>query len=287
VHTHREGTKRFVSDFVSKEISRLIPIAELNRAETIDSEDTVLMGMIFETRVRRIFRDTVALGKGVTFTKTKLLSVPETFRIARMMDDSEPQSEGPAHLDCITACHIPVKRNDGCFDSALIRRDKSGKYDVYFLQFAVTDRTVAHFQYAAEFLRRMFPNNTPAEPAQAGVQSGQSREDDFMQGSAGAMVETQTPEAQLYPDVAAHTEGPAVPHLAAEDSPVPAVLTEEFPRMKIRVHFYFVLPCKRARDFKLGSCKIEGIPSLQNFDPSFDGGKIRVAYISSHQTYQT
>jgi hypothetical protein len=52
-----------------------------------------------------------------------------------------------------------------------------------------------------------------------------------------------------------------------------------FPKAKVKVHFYFVLPEDRARAFRLHSCTAFDVESIQNFDPNFTTDNIRVTYI--------
>ena len=108
IHTNRGKTKHFVSDFIYQEVSRQVSIKELDYAAAIDSANKAFMGMIFQIRVRQVFKNAVAERKRVTFTKTKFWSLPETFRIEKIVDYSEAQSGGPGHLEYTTHCHIPV-----------------------------------------------------------------------------------------------------------------------------------------------------------------------------------
>jgi hypothetical protein len=264
VHNNHGKAKRFVSDFVYKEVARRVSLYELDHAEaSINTENNALMGMFFELRVRKILSNAAATGQCITFTKTSLLSLSATFRITKVLDEGDPESGGPAHLECTTVCHIPIKCCAGSFDFALIRRDKRGKYDVYFLQLTVAHSEDALLQYAAMFLHRMFPNN-----ASAPVHTCAQKRD----GTAVA--------AEKGPS----TEGPANLQLYGVDCPVPVVPTQAFPAMKIHVHYYFVLPRGHVRDFKLAACNIEDAASMQKFDPAFRKEKIRVAYVSSHKT---
>ena len=144
IHTNRGKTKHFVSDFIYQEVSRQVSIKELDYAATVVPATIVpankaFMRIIFQIRVRQVFKNAVAERKRVTFTKTKFWSLPETFRIEKIVDYSEAQSGGPGHLEYTTHCHIPVKWNQDCFDFVLLRRENTGTYHVYFLQLTVVN----------------------------------------------------------------------------------------------------------------------------------------------------
>lgn len=270
VHYNGGEAKHFESEYVCKLLSEQVPMVEQDRAAQLDSTYNAFNGLLLEIRCRKIFNHVAAEGKSVTVTKTRWLGVPsETFHIAKIVDYSEAQSGGPAHLEFSTLCHIPVKRSQGCFDFVLQRRNKSGKYHVYFLKFTVANHDDALLQYAAEFLHRMFPSNlakqvgTSAHKAHisATADAVHIGEDVPLLKHAVARAEALPASADMHVD---DTESLAKLRLSADDSPVPVVSTEVFPKMKVQLHFYFVLPKDRVNKFKLQACNIEDIQSVQN-----------------------
>lgn len=159
---------------------------------------------------------------------------------------SAPLSGGPAHLDYITVCHIPVKRNPGCFDFVLIRRCiKNGKYDVYFLQFTVADHHDALLQYAAKFLQHMFPNNL-AKHVETKAQEKKRTGREGLRSDIGeeASLLVHSREAPLAGPLASaqSTGADLTDHLAEMQLSLPTVSIEKFAKMNLQVHFTSCCP---------------------------------------------
>lgn len=278
VNTHQGEEKRFVNEFVYQEVSRLVPFEELDRAETLEPNNKAFMSLLFKLRNRKILEEAVVKEKNITFKKTQRMSFSTSFRIVKIVDDGEvTEGVGSKQPTMTTLCYMQIKWDEECFDVALIRRGKNDKYDVYFLHFSVSHRENVHLHYAADFLHRMFPKHKMKQQQQRlanitdAVQVPVRESDITQQGEIGASV-------------AVETQNIAKMQLSTNNSPTCVVLPETSTKMKILVHYYFVLPKNRAFRFKLASCDIREVSSVKKFDPNFDEGKIRVTYVSSTNT---